>query len=66
MHGETVWFPKSKIKQRTIVHKLDALRTETQKPEAIYQQKINNLEELKKSILQNAFAGELTKKEIAV
>ncbi|MBS1777187.1 MAG: restriction endonuclease subunit S [Bacteroidetes bacterium] len=45
--------------QRTIVRQLDALRAETQKLEAIYQQKIANLEELKKSILQKAFAGEL-------
>jgi type I restriction enzyme S subunit len=27
--------------------------------EAVYQKKINNLEELKKPILQKAFAGEL-------
>ena len=46
--------------QHTIVRQLDALRAETQKLEAIYQQKLNDLEELKKSILQKAFAGELT------
>ena len=45
--------------QQTIVRQLDALRTETQKLEAVYQQKIDDLEELKKSILQKAFAGEL-------
>jgi len=45
--------------QQTIVKKLDALSAETKKLEAIYQQKIDNLEELKKSILQKAFAGEL-------
>jgi type I restriction enzyme S subunit len=45
--------------QQTIVKKLDALNAETKKLEAIYQQKITNLEELKKSILQKAFAGEL-------
>ncbi len=32
---------------------------ETQKLEAVYQKKINNLEELRKSILQKAFNGEL-------
>lgn len=52
-------FPKSLKEQQTIVHQLDALRAETQKLEALYQQKIANLEELKKSILQKAFAGEL-------
>ncbi|NUN47083.1 restriction endonuclease subunit S [bacterium] len=45
--------------QQTIVRQLDALRAETQKLEAVYQKKIEDLEELKKSILQKAFAGEL-------
>lgn len=45
--------------QQSIVQKLDALSAQTKKLEAIYQQKINDLEELKKSILQKAFAGEL-------
>ena len=45
--------------QQTIVRQLDALRAETQKLEVLYQKKIADLEELKKSILQKAFAGEL-------
>ncbi len=45
--------------QQTIVQKLDVLSAETKKLEIIYQQKINDLDELKKSILQKAFAGEL-------
>jgi len=45
--------------QQAIVSHLDALRAETQKLEAVYQKKIVDLEELKKSILQKAFAGEL-------
>jgi len=52
-------FPKSKEEQQIIVRQLDALRAETQKLEAVYQKKIADLEELKKSILQKAFAGEL-------
>jgi type I restriction enzyme, S subunit len=52
-------FPKSHKEQQTIVRQLDALRAETQQLEAVYQKKIANLEELKKSILQKAFAGEL-------
>lgn len=52
-------FPKSINEQNKIVRQLDALRAETQKLEAIYQQKIADLEELKKSILQKAFSGEL-------
>ncbi|MBP9141492.1 MAG: restriction endonuclease subunit S, partial [Chitinophagales bacterium] len=49
--------------QQTIVRQLDALRAETQKLEAVYQKKIDDLEELKKSILQKAFAGELRSPE---
>lgn len=53
--------------QQTIVRQLDTLRAETQKLEAVYQKKIADLEELKKSILQKAFNGELkTKKAIAL
>jgi type I restriction enzyme S subunit len=52
--------------QQTIVQKLNALSLETKKLEAIYQQKIKDLEELKKSVLQKAFSGELkTEKEVA-
>ncbi len=47
--------------QLTILKKLDALSAETKKLEAIYQQKLNDLEELKKAILQKAFNGELVK-----
>lgn len=50
--------PSLKV-QQTIVHKLDALSAETKKLEAVYQQKIYDLEELKKSVLQKAFNGEL-------
>lgn len=66
VHSEKVWFPVSLKKQKSIVQKLDALSSETKKLEAIYQKKIEDLEELKKSVLQKAFAGELTTKEIAV
>ncbi len=45
--------------QRTIVSKLDALSTETQKLEALYRHKLNDLDELKKPVLQKAFSGEL-------
>lgn len=54
-------FPSIPFKdQQTIVSQLDTLRAETQKLEAGYQKKIDYLDELKKSILQKAFAGELT------
>jgi len=50
-----------------IFQKLDVLSTVTKKLEVIYQKKIDDLEGLKKSILQKAFSGELnTTKDIAV
>ena len=45
--------------QNTVVEKIKEIETETKKLEAIYKQKINDLEELKKSVLQKAFSGEL-------
>ena len=53
-----VSFPPLK-KQRAITVKLDSLYSETQKLETIYQQKLAGLKELKKSVLQKAFRGEL-------
>lgn len=53
--------------QNKLVEQLDSLRAETQKLEAVYQKKMNDLDEMKKSILQKAFAGELeTEKAVAV
>jgi type I restriction enzyme S subunit len=52
-------FPKSLKEQENIVHQLDALSAETKRLETIYQKKMEDLEELKKSILQKAFNGEL-------
>lgn len=62
----TISFPKSKEEQQTIVRQLDALQAETQKLEAIYQKKLEDVEELKKSVLQKAFSGELTGREVEV
>jgi type I restriction enzyme S subunit len=55
----TISYPASEKEQRAIVDKLDALSAETKKLETIYQQKLADLEELKKSVLQKAFNGEL-------
>ena len=46
--------------QKDIVTKLNYLKQETQKLEEIYKKKLEDLEELKKSILQKAFTGELS------
>ncbi|WP_396194990.1 restriction endonuclease subunit S [Flavobacterium sp.] len=53
-------FPKSLKEQQSIVSKLDALREQTKKLETVYEKKLQDLEELKKSVLQKAFSGELT------
>ena len=42
-----------------VVKKLEALSVETKKLEAIYKQKLADLEELKKSMLKRAFSGNL-------
>jgi type I restriction enzyme S subunit len=47
-------------KQNKVVRQLDALSIEIKKLETIYNQKINDLEELKKSVLQKAFSGQLS------
>jgi type I restriction enzyme S subunit len=48
------------IEQNRVVSKLETLSAEVSKLERSYQQKLDALEELKKSILQKAFSGELT------
>lgn len=45
--------------QKEIVESLDALATETQRLESIYQHKLAALSELKKSLLHQAFSGRL-------
>ena len=46
--------------QASIVNAADALRDKTQRLTSLYQQKLTALDELKKSLLARAFAGELT------
>lgn len=46
--------------QQRIVAKLDQLKDQTQALEAVYQQKLAALQELKQSLLHKAFTGELT------
>jgi type I restriction enzyme, S subunit len=54
-------FPFPDINQQmAIVENLNQLSLETQRLEAIYQEKLTALTELKQSILQKAFTGELT------
>ncbi len=54
----TVWLPVV-TKQKELASKLDELHQETQHLESIYEQKLAKLEELKKSLLHQAFTGAL-------
>ena len=58
IEGYKIAFPLLEV-QKELVKKIDALSKETQRLEPLYQRKIALLDELKKSLLQQAFAGEL-------
>ena len=61
----SIWIPNL-LEQIKIVQKIDEIARETQRLETIYRQKLAALKELKQSILQKAFTGELTAdKEVA-
>jgi type I restriction enzyme S subunit len=55
----SVSYPESVGDQLAVVAKLDSMLVETQHLESICQQKITALDELKKSLLHQAFSGEL-------
>ena len=55
----SIGFPKSLQEQRRIVTQLDALSEETQRLASIYTRKLASLDALKKSLLHQAFSGEL-------
>ena len=57
-------FPQDIMKQVRIVRMIDALSESANKLESIYEDKLKQFEELKKSILQKAFSGELTNKPV--
>jgi type I restriction enzyme S subunit len=66
IRGFVIHLPVMEI-QRQIVDKLDELSKEMQRLESIYRYKLANFAELKQSILQKAFAGELpTQPDIAL
>ena len=55
----SVAYPVSVDDQLVIVGKLDAMLAETQRLESLYQQKLTALDDLKKSLLHQAFSGNL-------
>lgn len=54
----SIWLP-SIIEQKRVATSCNTVRTETQRLESIYQQKIVALDKLKQSLLHKAFAGDL-------
>jgi type I restriction enzyme S subunit len=58
LRGFPINLPSFKT-QTKVVDALDKLSAETQRLESIYRQKLSALEALKKSLLHQAFAGEL-------
>jgi type I restriction enzyme S subunit len=59
LSNESVRFPESLKEQKTIVTRLDGLREESQRLESLYQRKLAALEALKRSLLHQAFSGQL-------
>jgi len=57
-----LWFPPLKEQERIAIQ-LNALTQETEHLESIYRRKVDALEALKKSLLHQAFTGELTAAE---
>jgi type I restriction enzyme S subunit len=57
----TMW--PSRAKQSEVLSYLDKLSEKLPRLEELYLSKLNSLDELKKSLLQKAFSGELTKTE---
>ena len=57
--GLTLAIPSTVREQQLIAAELDALRAETQRLESIYQRKLAALDELKNSLLHQAFSGDL-------
>ena len=52
-------FPVELSEQESIVEQLERMQSETQRLESLYQRKIDALDELKQSLLQQAFSGYL-------
>ncbi|MEI6501944.1 MAG: restriction endonuclease subunit S [Armatimonadota bacterium] len=57
--GLTLAIPSTVREQQVIAAELDALRAQTRDLESIYQRKLAALDELKKSLLDQAFTGQL-------
>ena len=52
-------YPKTVLQQSMIADRLEQFSEETQRLEALYQRKLEALDELKQSLLHQAFSGTL-------
>jgi type I restriction enzyme S subunit len=59
-------YPIDTEKQKELIEIIKGFDITSKEIVSLYKQKLNNLEDLKKSILQKAFTGELTNKEVDV
>ncbi|MCC7118366.1 MAG: restriction endonuclease subunit S [Anaerolineales bacterium] len=57
VRNQIIHFPKSLAEQSAIVQRLDGLAQETRRLEEVYQSKLEDVEELRKSVLKEAFEG---------
>jgi type I restriction enzyme S subunit len=64
--GSKISVPISKVEEKKSILKMNNLQENTNNLIYHFQQKLNNLEDLKKSILQKAFVGELTAKDLVI
>ena len=55
----SVWLPPKIMEQKRIAARFDSLGAETHRLATLYRQKVAALEALKKSLLHQAFTGEL-------
>lgn len=62
----SISYPVQSSEQKPVVKKLDNVKSKSLELRSNYQQELDSLDELKKSILQKAFEGELSKTEIEV
>jgi len=62
VHPIEIFWPMHGVDQSVIGSRLQSLEREVEVLDALYQQKLTDLDELKQSILQKAFTGRLTSK----
>jgi len=63
MQSISIWLPSNCSEQESIASKLFEIKEKTLELDKVYKDKLKQLDELKKSILQKAFSGELANTE---